>query len=132
MNNIITIPEIRGNALNIYQDVYHRCHQQVANGGNAIVDCTNMHSINNECAAILFGKLLIDDKCGSISCKNLNSRLFVTICNGINKRFQEKFPMGIQAWGTGRITIPQIELMDGNVWSTIQLGNEISHLLHRV
>lgn len=132
MNNIITIPDVNGDALKIYQNAYHRCHQQLADGGNAIIDCTNLRSVNEECAAILFGRLLIDDKCGSISCKNLNSRLFATICNGINKRFQEKFPGGIQTWGAGRITMPQIELMDGNIWSTLQLGDEVSRLLRRV
>lgn len=131
-NNLITVPENAANNAQTWASLYQKCRQQLNSGGNVIIDCSNLRQIDVEYAKGLWGRLLIDDVSGPITCKNLRYQLFKSIADGIQLRFSEKYPQGIQSrFRFSRITKPQVEMINGSVWSTIQLGEEVTQLLQK-
>lgn len=131
-NSLIKVSENAGNNAQALEGVYINSRKQLSNGGNVLLDCSDLHQIDVESAKRLFGCLLIDNGSGPITCKNLRYQLFKNIADGIQLRFSEKYPQGIQTrWGSSRITKPQVEMINGSMWSTIQLGEEVTHLLQK-
>lgn len=128
MSKLVTIAR-NNNQLAAYQQAYNACVFSYKNYGEVMLDFTGAEQISVEGAKVLFGQLLIKDKCGSITCKSLSHRLFVNIARGITGYFTEKFPQGLGTrWGS-KIMEPQVEMSEEAMWSTIQLSDEVTKLL---
>lgn len=114
-----------------YQQAYRESVDLYKSEGYVMLDFSGVNGISVEGGRVLFGPLLIKDKCGSITCKSIRHNDFVNIANGINEYFKQLYPQGIRTILGARITMPQIEMINGASWSTIQLNNEITELLNK-
>lgn len=126
MSKIITIKN-----LGSYQQAYRESIDLYKSEGYVMLDFSGVDGISADGGRFLFGPLLIKDKCGSITCKSIHHNDFVNIASGINEYFKQQYPHGIRTILGARITIPQIEMINGSSWSTIQLSDEVTELLNK-
>lgn len=118
------------NRRDVYREVYERCLSAYRNNGDVMLDFTAVNEISIEGAKEIFGKLLIKDKCKTITCKSLSNHLFMNIARGIVEYFRECYPQGMSTRFGSKIMEPQVEMSGSSLtWCTIQLGDEVTMLL---
>lgn len=113
---------------------YEQYKSAVRDQERAILDFNNK-KIEERYSKSILGKLLITDKFPKVFCRNIiqSQENILSLFEGINIAFKEKYPNGIISRGT-IITEPQIELFDPSgdgVYYVIQLGHEVYEAIKR-
>lgn len=98
-----------------------------------IIDLSEEDEITEDCAAILFGELLISKLCKSITVKGLAFNQVPIVFKGISKAFNAKYPKGIPTAFNSNVVIkdPPAELVGDRGWKVLKLESEIYMLLKR-